>query len=230
MLAVNETMIGFDTATAACTVALARGGSIVSWHRVVDRRHNDLLLGSIDELLGDARDIDYVAFGQGPGSFTGVRIAASVAQGIALARGIPVVPVSTLATVAAGALRRFAEVDSVVACLGARKGELYTCTYRRNHADDWTPIPVTAEQAMPIEAFLRQTFAAGTGLCGDATEVLADRAAAMDLIALDWRHPHAEDLLWLASDAVTRGAARDVALALPVYLEGSGSWQKIAGR
>jgi tRNA threonylcarbamoyladenosine biosynthesis protein TsaB len=209
---------------------VARGAVLTSAHRLVGRRHNLVLLAMIDELLEERRDLSALAFGCGPGSFTGVRIAASVAQGIALALGTPVVPVSTLATIAAGALRMHADAQSVIVCIGARKGEVYTCAFRRAPEGEAIPQAVTAEHVMRIDAFAPERGLGATLVCGDAVADLGERLGAAELTAIEWPHPHAEDLVRIARMRLNAGEGVDVARALPVYLEGSGAWQKLAGR
>src|ERR671931_501040 len=103
-----------ETSTEWCSVALWRDGEIASLERRALNRHSELVLPMLQRLLKDFKELDAVAFGAGPGSFTGLRIACGVAQGLALARGIPVLGVSTLEAITAesGAGR-------VIACLDA---------------------------------------------------------------------------------------------------------------
>ncbi len=97
-------ILALDTATEACSAALLLDGEITDRFVVAPRRHNELILPMIDELLSDSgvrlKDLDYLAFGRGPGAFTGLRIAAGVVQGLALSQDIPVFGVSDLAAVA----------------------------------------------------------------------------------------------------------------------------------
>ncbi|MGB5456905.1 MAG: tRNA (adenosine(37)-N6)-threonylcarbamoyltransferase complex dimerization subunit type 1 TsaB, partial [Gammaproteobacteria bacterium] len=97
-------ILAVDTATEACSAALYLDGEIHQQFRVAPREHSHIILPMIDQLLSDSgirvSDLDVLAFGRGPGSFMGVRIAAGVAQGIAFAWDLPVVPISTLAAIA----------------------------------------------------------------------------------------------------------------------------------
>ena len=121
-------LLAIDTATQACSAALLVGDAIAEDYAEVPRQHNRLILPMVQRLLDEAGlglgELDALAFGRGPGAFTGVRLAAGVVQGLALGAGLPVVPVSNLAALAQGGLREWGW-RRIVACLDARIGELY---------------------------------------------------------------------------------------------------------
>src|SRR5690554_2590516 len=106
-------ILAIETATEACSAALLIDDAILERYELAPQRHNRLILPMIESLLAEAgikiSQVDAVAFGRGPGSFTGVRIAAGVAQGIAFGADLPVVPVSTLAALAQDALTEASE-------------------------------------------------------------------------------------------------------------------------
>ncbi|MBL8385554.1 MAG: tRNA (adenosine(37)-N6)-threonylcarbamoyltransferase complex dimerization subunit type 1 TsaB [Burkholderiales bacterium] len=143
-------ILAFDTSTEFCSCALWAGGEADEAVERAGQRHSSLLLPMAQRLLahhGTRMDaLDAIAFGAGPGSFTGLRIACSVAQGIAFARGLPVLPVSTLE-----ALAEEVDGERVLAALDARMGELYLAAFRRS-GDGWQTIegPCLAQpQALP---------------------------------------------------------------------------------
>lgn len=144
-------ILALDTSTEACSCALITGKVISEQYAVVPRQHTQLLLPMVHSLMAEAGigfpQLDAVAFGRGPGSFTGLRIAAGVAQGIAFAADIPVLPVSTLATVAAEAAGT--ENRLVFSCLDARIDELYWCWYQVMGGE---PMAVTPEQLCKPES------------------------------------------------------------------------------
>ncbi len=130
-------ILAIDTSTEACSAALnVNGESISSRYQLAPREHSRLILKMIDDLLAQAElpvsALDAIAFGRGPGSFMGLRIAAGVVQGIAFAHDIPVIPVSTLKAIAQ---RTFAETEKsyVLATIDARMDEVYWAAYYREN-------------------------------------------------------------------------------------------------
>ncbi len=126
-------LLAIETATEACSAALYLDGELTQRYAVEPRGHSELVLAMMDELLGEAgvplSQMDALAFGRGPGSFTGVRIATGVIQGAALGAGLPVVPVSTLAALAQ---RCHSETGAghILAAFDARVNEVYWAAYR----------------------------------------------------------------------------------------------------
>lgn len=128
-------LLAVDTATEACSAALYIDGEILERFELAPRTHTQLILPMIDSLMAEAelapQNLDGLAFGRGPGSFTGVRIATGVIQGIALGLDLPVVPVSTLAALAQNYFEH-ADQCVVFACMDARMGEVFWGAYRKS--------------------------------------------------------------------------------------------------
>lgn len=128
-------LLAFDTATDVCSVALAIGGEIVESSETVGHAHSERLLPMIDALLAQRgvrlADCDAIAFGAGPGSFTGLRIACSVAQGLAWGAGKRVIPVGNLAALARRVFDGRSAARRVVAAVDARMREAYWAVYER---------------------------------------------------------------------------------------------------
>jgi tRNA threonylcarbamoyladenosine biosynthesis protein TsaB len=126
-------VLAIDTATEACSAALYFEGDIRQQYRVAPREHSHIILPMIDQLLAEAgisvSELDALAFGRGPGSFMGVRIAAGVTQGIAFAWDLPVVPISTLAALAQTAHTETG-ASCVLSAIDARMNEVYWAAYR----------------------------------------------------------------------------------------------------
>src|SRR5882724_7233731 len=137
-------LLAIDTSTDFCSVAASRGEALYSRHERAGRRQAEMILGMVNEVLAEARielaQIQGIAYGAGPGSFTGLRIAAGVTQGLALARGVGVVGVGTLLALAEEAAEE-AAADRIIACLDAHMGEVYHAAYRRDGAG-WEEVSV----------------------------------------------------------------------------------------
>src|SRR6185437_7852342 len=126
-------LLAIETATEACSVALLYGEALIDRSELAPRKHAELVLPMAEELLAEAgisrKRLDAIAVGRGPGAFTGVRLATSVAQGLALALDIPVVPVSSLAALAMQAPKNGA---AILATIDARREEIYAGAFRFN--------------------------------------------------------------------------------------------------
>lgn len=220
-------ILAIDTASARCSAALWLDGP--SLHRSVAtaREHAQLLLPFVDELLREAHfrlaDLDVIAFGRGPGSFTGLRVACSVAQGLALGAGLPVLPVSDLRALAAQACRILAprEVPNrVVACMDARMGEVYWAEFqmRDGRPDDNQVI----ERVGPPDSVASaggEGVTAGIGAGFSAWPAMAGRLGIRPVDLLAGREPDALDVAWLAAGDLAAGREAGAAeSAQPVYL------------
>lgn len=214
-------LLALDTSTEACTVALRWSGKDAFRHEIAPKAHGDLVLPMIDSLLveADARlaALDAIVVGRGPGGFTGVRIAMSVAQGLALGAAVPVVLVSTLASMAQGAYRERG-AQRVLCALDARMGEVYFGGYV---IEEGVAVPVLAESVATPETVSRPDGAVwyACGLGFRAYE-RALRDALGDCIEI-WdmeRFPHGLDLLTLGAAQVARGESVLAEDAVPVYL------------
>ncbi|WP_122665235.1 tRNA (adenosine(37)-N6)-threonylcarbamoyltransferase complex dimerization subunit type 1 TsaB [Pseudomonas viridiflava] len=212
------TLLALDTATEACSVALLHDGKVLSHYEVIPRLHAQRLLPMIKTIMAEAgiglSALDAIAFGRGPGAFTGVRIAIGVVQGLAYGLERPVLPVSNLAVLAQRALREHG-VHQVAAAIDARMDEVYWGCYREAAGEMCL---LGAEAVLPPEHVALPSdvsgewFGAGTGW--GYAERLPVNVAGHDASML----PHAQDLLTLATYAWQRGEAIIADDAQPVYL------------
>lgn len=212
------TLLALDTATEACSVAVLHDGKVLSHYEVIPRLHAQKLLPMIKQIMADIgaplSAIDAIAFGRGPGAFTGVRIAIGVVQGLAFGLDRPVLPVSTLAVLAQGAFRAHG-AQQVAAAIDARMDEVYWGCYAETAGEMRLQgqEAVLAPEAVALPgAASGEWFGAGTGW--GYAERLAVKPTAFDAAAL----PHAQDLLELARFAWARGEAMPADMAQPVYL------------
>jgi tRNA threonylcarbamoyladenosine biosynthesis protein TsaB len=213
-------ILALDTATEACSVALAVGDLQLDRYHEPGRGHAELLLPLVDELLAEAgiglRALDAIAFGRGPGGFTGVRLAASVAQGLAFGADIGVVPVSDLAAVAQRAAGLHPGATRVLAVNDARMREVYWAQF-----DAGEQVAAAGEERVSAAADVRLPdgrgwIAAGRGLA--AAPELAQRCREAGALIEDELLPRASEILLLARPAVARGQVLPAEGALPVYV------------
>lgn len=210
-------LLALDTSTELCSAALWLDGRITAREEHAGQRHSELLLPMIDGLLRAAavelRALDAIAFGAGPGSFTGLRIACGVAQGLAFGAGIPVVGIGTLLALAAASA-----AEQAACCLDARMRQVYYGAYRRE-AGGWTTVHepvVCAPGSVPL-----LPEGAWTG-CGNGFVVYGEALRARLGGALAGvaaaRLPHAREIAILGADELARGGGRPAAEAVPMYL------------
>ncbi len=210
-------ILALDTCTEQCSAALLINDQLFTKSEPTQRGHSDLLLGMMDSLFEHSasgiESVDALAFGRGPGSFTGVRVGVGVAQGIAFARDIPVIPISTLAAVAQQAIDKH-NAQRVAVAIDARMGEVYAAHFENQNGfavlldkervcapDDFQPLDNNA------------WFAAGTGWREFETVLqanFAERLIGCEVGIL----PEAASIIKLAENAETMVAEQ----ALPVYL------------
>lgn len=215
-------LLALDTATDACSASVYLDGNVHDCYELAPRRHAQRLLSMIQTVMGEAgiglHDLSAVAFGRGPGSFTGVRIAASTAQAIGLGAGLPVVAVSSLQTLAQTAFRLHG-ATKCAAAFDARMDEVYYGAFRVD--TDGFAQPVVAERLCRPEDVppLDNTAWRGAGTGWEVYEArlrmrLGDRVTEV----LAGVYPQAHDVAVLGVKAYERGEASSAEAALPVYL------------
>ena len=220
-------LLAIETATDACSAALSIDGEILERFEIAPRAHTELILPMIDELMAEAglavSQLDAMAFGRGPGAFTGVRIAVGVTQGIAFGADLPVVPVSTLAALAQGA-----DNNNVLAALDARMDEVYWGAYQRNAAGLVELVGeecVSAPGDVPLpEGEGWQGAGAGWSAYEDTLPARCARQVAL------WDgsgFPHARDVVLLGIAGYEAGQGVVAEQALPVYLRDKVTWKKV---
>lgn len=213
-------LLALDTAGARCSVALLLDGTLTELDAPAERIQAESVLPMVEQLLAEAGlklgSLDAIAFGRGPGAFTGLRVATSVAQGLAYGAGLPVLPVSDLAALAAAAVRLH-QVERILACLDARMHEVYWSAYSVREGD----IVPLCEEALspPAEVSAPSSgpwFGAGPGWGAyrEALTAQVPQLADMDAGLL----PTAGDIARLGERAFRRGDRLPPERALPVYL------------
>jgi tRNA threonylcarbamoyladenosine biosynthesis protein TsaB len=215
-------ILALETSTDACSAALYLEGEVQEHYQFAPQQHARLILPMVDALMAEAElalgELDVVALGRGPGSFTGVRIAVAVGQAIAFAQDLRVAAVSSLAALAQGACRELG-ATALLAAFDARMGEVYWGEYRC--ADTGLVEPVRADRllnpaAVPLPP-PGEWFGVGPGWPAYASALeqrLAGRVRSWD----GARWPRARDVATLAVQAAGAGALLAAEQVLPVYL------------
>ena len=233
----NITLLALDTSTEACSVALWHKGEKTHLDELAERTHTKRILPMIDELLVNSginlKQVDALAFGRGPGSFTGVRVGAGIAQGLAFGADLPVIAISNLTAMAQAAFELY-QAENVAAAIDARMNEVYFSQVKREKVRSelgeffqWNP--VIEEQVCQPEKVLEQfsdlsAYRVGTGWTA-YPQFKENGLEGSDIIL-----PSAQYMLELA---LTDYAQNKVISALeiePVYLRNEVTWKKLPGR
>lgn len=214
-------ILAIDTSTEACSVALLDNQQILEEYCIAPQQHSKIILAMVEKILaqGEATvtQLNALAFGRGPGSFTGVRIAASVIQGLAFAAELPVVPVSTLQAIAQGARREFG-AQAILAAIDARMNEVYWAEYTANSAGVMQL--VAAEQVNRPEDI---KLSANNHFLGVGSGWISYKdglyhALGNNIINSYEYYPHAQDIAYLAMKADPAEQYVTAEHAIPVYI------------
>lgn len=215
-------LLAIETATDSCSVALWHNGEVREHFEAAERRQTERVLPMVEALLAEAgwrlTDLDAIGFGHGPGAFTGVRVAVSVAQGLGFAADLPLIGVSTLAATAHAAAAQYGDGDWLIA-FDARMNELYLAGYRcdQGRLEVLLEDCLAAPAALPL---LPVGNAAGWRGAGSGALHLAAVREAWPMLG-DWHAellPHASSVAALAVQQHAQGAGVAAELARPVYL------------
>jgi tRNA threonylcarbamoyladenosine biosynthesis protein TsaB len=233
-------LLAIDASTEACSVALTLNGELFSRFEICPQSHSLLLLPMVDEVLKSAdcqlAQLDGLVFGQGPGSFTGVRIGIGVAQGLAFAANLPMVGVSTLQTMAQVAFEKNGQTD-VIAAIDARMSEVYNGFYQLD--DNNVMQPLLAESVLAPELLsehlkttlqqqkITSAYGVGTGwqAYADILSTLKNNQGEPEIL-----FPHAQAMLTIAQAKFAAGESVLAENAQPVYVRDTVSWKKLPGR
>ena len=221
-------LLGIETSSSVGSIALRCGAETRVREIATPREQTEQLLPLVHELLAEAGvrlgALDGIAFGRGPGSFTGLRVAAAVAQGLALASAVPLLPVSSLLCLAQTAWRKEGVARSLV-CVDARMGELYWAEFAENggvlRAAGDERLGAPGDLMVPAN---RPWAAVGDGFASHR-ETLAERIAAAERVLPDLK-PAAEDLFPQGALDLAAGRSVTPGEALPVYLREHTAWRR----
>lgn len=237
----SSTILAIDTATEACSVALLKNGQVFSHFEVCLQQHSQRILPLVDEMLTQAgiklKDVDGLAFGRGPGSFTGVRIGIGIAQGLAFGVDIPVLPISNLQIIAQGAIRRATQSERIAVAIDARMNEVYFAEFA---VENGLAVGLTEESVLSpsdlsdhLSANKKATLAVGTGWSAyeaNFAGLFSEGLLCAESEAQDGNLPNALDMLPIASQMLQDGQTVRATEAEPVYVRDTVTWKKLPGR
>ena len=211
-------LLAIDTSTAACSAALHDGDQILSRYQIAPRQHTQLILPMIDELLSQAScrfsQLDSLSFACGPGSFTGLRVAAGVIQGLAFSHDLPVVAISTLRSIAQRVYQQQMS-KQILVCIDARMNEWYWGHYQLS----LTGIMQGSDHLSALVDICLPEAIQALAL-GENGQVVADHVRAKQTIAsvVTDCYPHAEAVADLAVYEYEQGNILTAEQAVPTYL------------
>jgi tRNA threonylcarbamoyladenosine biosynthesis protein TsaB len=221
-------ILALDSATENCSVALLIGRRLIAREQLLEHGHAEHILPMVDALLKEADlslgALSAIAFGRGPGSFTGVRLAASVTQGLAFGAGLPVVPISDLRALAQRVMELDTALTRVLVCNDARMHEVYWGCFERLAAgavaaavqEELVGKPATVTLPASWSKSLGAVHAAGSGFAA-YPELRLALAGRLDRVH-DGLLPRAAEIARLAVPEVASGRVLPAEQALPVYL------------
>jgi len=217
---VPSTLLAIDTATDVCSVALARGEDVRERAEAVGQRHSERVLPMVEALLRETglrlQECDAVAFGSGPGAFTGLRIACGIAQGLAFAAGLPVVAAGNLEALALAASEATPGARSVLAAIDARMQEVYWALYR---IDDGVPTEMSAPALASIDELAAECRSRTPDLvAGNALRAFPDLSRQVAAAQAPNACASAASIARVAMRKFAGGGAVAAELAAPVYV------------
>ncbi len=231
------TLLALDTSTEACSVALLYNGEKTHLNELAQRTHTKRILPMIDKILANSglhlNQVNALAFGRGPGSFTGVRVGAGIAQGLALGADLPVIPISNLTAMAQAAFELH-QAENVVSAIDARMNEVYFSQLMREKVRSdigeffqWREI-ITEQVCSPEQAIKQlrddNAFRVGTGWAAYS------QFTEKNLTSSDIAFPNALYMLELARVEYLQKRTISALEIEPIYLRNKVTWKKLPGR
>ena len=217
-------ILAIETSSEACSLAVSNGDRTEVCHEVIPQQHTEKLLPLMQELMNDInltyQDLDVVATGCGPGSFTGTRLACSITQGLAYSIGIPVISVSSMQILAQGMYREF-QCSQVIVLINAHMEQIYVGEFEFSEEK----IISSEEKALNLDQVTSIRPTQGSFFVGDGCQLVDEYLRKLDAKVHE-RYPNAKDLLREAEIRLKGGKTLDPKDLAPVYLTGEEHWAK----
>jgi len=217
-------ILAIETSSEACSLAVSNGDRFKVCHEVMPQQHTEKLLPLMQELMNEVnltyQDLDVVATGCGPGSFTGTRLACSITQGLAYSIGIPVISVSSMQILAQGMNRKF-QCSKVIVLINAHMEQIYVGEFEFVEGK----IISSTEKALNLDQIHSIDPPQGSFFAGDGCQLVDEYLRKLDAQVYE-RYPNAKDLLVEAEIRLSKGIILDPKDLAPVYLTGEEHWAK----
>ena len=217
-------ILAIETSSDACSLAVSDGKRSVACHELIPQQHTEKLLILMQQLMNKInltyQDLDVVAVGCGPGSFTGTRLACSVTQGLAYSVGIPAISVSSMQVLAQGINREFKCVE-VTVLINAHMEQIYVGKFKFTEEH----VLSASEKALYLNEFKKVNLSQDSFFVGDGCQLVEEHLKEFDAKVYE-RYPNAEDLLTEAERRFKEGITLDPKDLEPVYLSGEEHWTK----
>jgi len=223
-------ILTIDTATEACSVALQFNQALFTRYEVCPQQHSQKILPMVDAVMKEAgaslAALDGLAFGRGPGSFTGVRIATGIIQGLALGSQLPVAGVSTLAAMAQQVINS-GDVSDVAVAIDARMGEVYFAHYQNQQG---IATLLGEEQVTSPETAAEQIDISSMAVAGTGWQAYPALSKLLNGQSVSVSYPYARFMLPLAEQTLRAEQGMAVDAITPEYLRNTVTWKKLPGR
>ena len=217
-------ILAIETSSDACSMAVSDGKRSVACHELIPQQHTEKLLILMQQLMNKInltyQDLDVVAVGCGPGSFTGTRLACSVTQGLAYSVGIPAISVSSMQVLAQGINREF-KCAEVTVLINAHMEQIYVGKFKFTEEH----VLSASEKALYLNEFKKVNLSQDSFFVGDGCQLVEEHLKEFDAKVYE-RYPNAEDLLTEAERRFKEGITLDPKDLEPVYLSGEEHWTK----
>ena len=217
-------ILAIETSSEACSLAISNGDRLAVCHELIPQQHTEKLLPLMQQLMNDVnltyQDLDVVATGCGPGSFTGTRLACSITQGLAYSIGIPVVSVSSMQILAQGMNREF-KCSEVIVLINAHMEQIYVGEFEFVEGK----VISSDEKALNLDQINSIHLPRGSFFVGDGCQLVDEYLRQIEAQVYE-RYPNAKDLLREAEIRLSKGITLDPKNLAPVYLTGEEHWAK----
>ena len=218
-------ILAIETSSETCSVAVKSDTEINSYHELIPQQHSSKILDILKDLMLKSclnfKDLDVIAVGCGPGSFTGIRLACTLAQGLSFSSDLPVIRVSSLEVIAEHFYKKH-RANVITALVNAHMNQIFVGKFNYKHEALYS----SYHEIKKIEEFKTSEFSSTTLFAGDGCNLVLDQLTALGAKFFD-HHPNAIDLLSISERKLEEGLVQSPEDLLPFYVSGEEQWKKV---